>query len=77
MSDTALAVAVATLFLTAYAALVVTAVVQVLRSPMIATSWKIGWVAGVLIAPLVGSVAWFLVGNKTSQLESALGTAGR
>ena len=75
MSDTALAVAVAALFLAACAALVITAVVQVLRSSTIASSSKIAWLVGIVIVPLIGSVAWFLVGDKTPQLESALAMA--
>jgi len=77
MSDTTLAVAVAALVLVAYAAFVVTAVVQVVRSAVIARASKLAWLVVLVVVPLLGSVAWFLVGDRTLQLEAALRTAGR
>jgi len=77
MSDTTLAVAVAALVLVAYAAFVVTAVVQVVRSAVIARASKLAWLVVLVVVPLLGSVAWFLVGDRTPQLETALRTAGR
>jgi len=77
MSDTTLAVAVAALVLVAYAAFVVTAVVQVVRSAVIARSSKLVWLVALVFVPLLGSVAWFLVGDRTPQLEAALRAAGR
>lgn len=77
MSDTILAVAVAGLVLVAYAALVVTALVQVVRSAVIARSSKLVWLVALVFVPLLGSVAWFLVGDRTPQLEAALRATGR
>ena len=77
MSDTAIAATVAALFLVIYAALVITAVVQVLRSTAIAQTSKIAWIVGIVIFPLIGSVAWFLLGDKTTRVENAIGTARR
>ena len=77
MSDTTLAVAVAALVLVAYAAFVVTAVVQVVRSAVVARASKLAWLVVLVVVPLLGSVAWFLVGDRTPQLETALRTAGR
>ena len=77
MYDTTLAVAVAALVLVAYAAFVVTAVVQVVRSAVIARSSKLVWLVALVFVPLLGSVAWFLVGDRTPQLEAALRAAGR
>lgn len=49
------------------AALVVlfgTALVSVLRSPGLTTGARAAWVVGVLVFPLVGPVAWFLIGRS-------------
>ena len=77
MSDTILAVAVAGLVLVAYAAFVVTAVVQVVWSAVIARASKLAWLVALVVVPLLGAIAWFLVGDRTPQLETALRTAGR
>lgn len=72
MSDTAIATVVAGLFLAAYAAFVIAAVVQVARSTGIARASKTAWIAGIVLVPLLGTVAWLLLGHRTPRVEDAL-----
>lgn len=47
-------------------ALFVAAVVSVLRSPRLTGTGRILWIIAVLIFPLLGPLAWFLVGRRSS-----------
>jgi len=77
MSDTAIAVTISAVFLAAYAALVVTAIVQVVCSKVISYPAAVVWVVAIVVFPLVGSLAWFFIGNKTTQIENSVRTAVR
>lgn len=77
MSDTAIAVTIAAVFLAAYAALVVTAIVQVVRSKTISYPAAVAWVVAIVVFPLVGSLAWFFIGNRTTHIENSVRTAVR
>lgn len=50
----------------ALAALFVAAVVSVIRSPRLTTTGKVAWTIAVLVFPLLGPLAWFLAGRRSS-----------
>jgi Phospholipase_D-nuclease N-terminal len=50
----------------ALVALFVAALLSVLRSPRLTGTGRIAWTIGVLIFPLLGPLAWFLVGRRSS-----------
>jgi len=50
----------------ALVALFVVAVVSVLRSPRLTGTGRALWIAGLLVFPLLGPLAWFLVGRRAS-----------
>ncbi len=53
-------------FFVAYLAVAVTALVQISRSQQISETTRVLWVLVVIIAPFLGSIAWFLIGrNRT------------
>lgn len=56
----------------AYAALVITALVKVVRCRAISGAAAIVWVVAILVVPLVASLAWFFVGGRTPAVERAL-----
>lgn len=51
----------------AYLALVVTALVQIGRSRRLNETTQVLWVLVVIIAPLIGSIVWFVIGRQRSQ----------
>ena len=64
--DTLIGLTVGGAFLLAYAALVVTALLQVLRDDGISEWPRIAWIASLLLFPFVGSLVWLFLGHKTS-----------
>lgn len=40
-------------------AVVAVALVQIIRDKALAPVWRVGWVVAVVVAPLIGSLAWF------------------
>jgi hypothetical protein len=72
--DTAIGFAIGGAFFLAYAALVITALVQVFRDKSLKEWPRIIWVVGILVFPIIGSLAWFFLGHKTSQVAKTWGT---
>jgi hypothetical protein len=57
--------------LLAYVALVVGALISVVASG-ISGGMKVVWIVFVVIAPLIGSLAWFVVGRRESSRGRAV-----
>ncbi|WP_435092268.1 PLDc N-terminal domain-containing protein [Clavibacter michiganensis] len=66
MSDALIAGAVVAPFAIAYVALVVTALVQVVRDRALAGLARDLWIIGIVLAPVVGALAWFAVGHRAA-----------
>jgi hypothetical protein len=72
-----LAAVVGTAALLLYVSLVVTSLVQVVRSRTIETLARVGWVLAIIAFPLFGTMAWFLVGHKTKSVLDQLSPHAR
>ena len=57
-------------------ALIIVAALQVVRSDEISLTAKTAWIIGIVAAPLLGALAWFLLGDRTVQIERELGIRG-
>ncbi|WAB80634.1 PLDc N-terminal domain-containing protein [Microcella daejeonensis] len=57
-------------------AFIVVAVLQVVRSTDISLTARTAWVIGIVVAPLIGAMAWYLLGDRTPQIERELGIRG-
>ena len=73
-SDTAIAYVVSGVCLAVYAALVITALMQVFRSGSLKEVSRILWIVGIVIFPIIGSLAWFALGHRTPRSERAAST---
>ncbi|PJJ65078.1 PLDc N-terminal domain-containing protein [Compostimonas suwonensis] len=51
---------------------IVFALVDVLRTTTISSAARLIWAAVVVLAPLLGTAAWYLVGQRTPELERSL-----
>jgi drug/metabolite transporter (DMT)-like permease len=58
--------------LAAWLTFVVIAIAQVARARNIEYLTKVLWVAGIVIFPLIGTIAWYLFGDRTRELERAV-----
>jgi hypothetical protein len=56
----------------AYLALVVTALVQVIRDRRLDGLARDLWIVGIVLLPTLGAIAWFGLGHRTSELRSRL-----
>ncbi|PPF87701.1 hypothetical protein C5C03_09565 [Clavibacter michiganensis] len=72
MSDALIAGIVVVPLAIAYVALVVAAIVQVVRDRALAGLVRDLWVLGIVLAPIVGALAWFAVGRRTSEAQRAV-----
>lgn len=61
-------IAVAAVSCAVILALVVTALVQVARAPRLEPVVRAVWVLIILVAPVLGAVAWFAIGQKSAAL---------
>ena len=57
-------------------AFIFVAVLQVVRSAEISLTAKTVWIIGIVAAPLLGAMAWYLLGDRTVQIERELGIRG-
>lgn len=57
-------------------AFIVVAVLQVVRSTDISLTAKTAWIIGIIVGPLIGAMAWYLLGDRTPQIERELGITG-
>jgi len=57
-------------------AFIIIAAVQVVRSVDISLTAKTVWIVAIIAAPLVGAMAWYLIGDRTPQIERELGIRG-
>jgi len=67
MSEPVLWSIIGVVAVTAFLALIVTALLQVFRSTM-PTNTKLLWLIVILIAPFLGSLIWFAVGRNNALL---------
>ncbi|WP_052129282.1 PLDc N-terminal domain-containing protein [Clavibacter michiganensis] len=72
MSDALIAGAVVAPLAIAYVALVVTALVQVVRDRALTGLARDLWVVAIVILPVLGAIAWFGVGHRTADAQRAL-----
>lgn len=68
---------VAGLVLLGYAAFTVVAFAQVWRSRTVGEWARIVWFGAIICVPLIGSLAWYLVGSQTSRAERAIAAVRR
>jgi hypothetical protein len=72
MSDAIIAGAVAAPIAIAYVALVVAAVLQIVRDRALAGLARDPWVVAVVVVPVLGALAWFGVGHRTAAAQRAV-----
>jgi len=72
MPDALIAGVVAAPLAIAYVALVVAAVLQIVRERALAGLARDIWVVAVVLFPVVGALAWFGVGHRTAAARRAL-----
>ena len=72
MSDALIAGLVVAPFAIAYVALVVMALVQVVRDRTLAGLARDLWIAAVVLAPVLGALAWFAIGHRTADAQRAV-----
>ncbi|QIS42350.1 hypothetical protein GW571_09490 [Clavibacter capsici] len=71
MSDTLIAGAVVAPLAVAYVALAVTALVQVVRDRAMTGLARDIWVVAIVVLPVLGAIAWFGVGHRTTDAQRA------
>lgn len=72
MSDALVAGAVVAPLALAYVALIVTALVQVIRDRTLAGFSRDLWIAALVLAPIAGAIAWYGVGHRTVDAQRAV-----
>ncbi|OUE27889.1 PLDc N-terminal domain-containing protein [Clavibacter michiganensis] len=72
MSDALIAGAVVAPLVIAYVALIVTAIVQVVRDGSLAGLARDLWVVALVVVPVFGAIAWFAVGHRTADAQRAV-----
>ena len=72
MSDALIAGIVVVPLAIAYAVLVGTALVQVFRDRALAGLSRDLWIAGLVLVPIVGAIAWFGIGHRTVDAQRAV-----
>jgi hypothetical protein len=72
MSDALVAGAVVAPLVIAYVALVVTALVQVVRDRALAGLARDLWILGIVLFPMLGAIAWFGIGHRTPDAQRAV-----
>lgn len=48
-------------------ALTVAALIQVARAVALSSAARVGWIAAIILLPVVGSLAWFVFGVRTTR----------
>ena len=66
-------IAVVSVAVLAYAALIVTALIGVIRSRELTTASRVVWVAAIVAFPVFGTIAWYWIGHRTGDVENLLG----
>ncbi|KDP89867.1 MULTISPECIES: PLDc N-terminal domain-containing protein [Clavibacter] len=72
MSDALVAGAVVAPLAIAYVALVVTALVQVVRDRALTGLARDLWIIGIVLFPMIGAIAWFGIGHRTPEAQRAV-----
>ena len=72
MSDALIAGAVVAPLAIAYVALVVTAIVQVVRDRALAGLARDLWVVALVVFPVFGAIAWYGIGHRTADAQRAV-----
>ncbi|MFT2751099.1 PLDc N-terminal domain-containing protein [Clavibacter sp. Sh2088] len=72
MSDALIAGAVVAPLVIAYVALAVAALVQVVRDRSLAAIARDLWVVAVIVFPVLGAIAWFAIGHRTTDAQRAV-----
>jgi hypothetical protein len=72
VSDALIAGAVVVPLAVAYVALIVTALVQVVRDRALAGLARDLWILAIVLAPVVGTLAWYAVGHRTADAQRAV-----
>ncbi|MBP2458663.1 hypothetical protein ABID70_001223 [Clavibacter michiganensis] len=72
MSDALIAGIVVAPLAIAYAVLVGTALVQVVRDRTMAGLSRDLWIAGLVLVPIVGAIAWYGIGHRTVDAQMAV-----
>lgn len=57
--------------LVAIAVFVVVALVQIVRRPFVSPLMRLLWLVGVIAFPMLGPIAWFAFGDRTSPVVCA------
>ncbi|WP_440694356.1 PLDc N-terminal domain-containing protein [Clavibacter nebraskensis] len=73
MTDALIAGAVVVPLVIAYVALAVAAIVQVVRDRGLTGLARDLWVAAVVVFPVLGAIAWFAIGDRTTDAQRAVG----
>ncbi|RIJ59352.1 PLDc N-terminal domain-containing protein [Clavibacter phaseoli] len=72
MSDALIAGFVVVPLVIAYMALIGTALVQVVRDRTLAGLSRDLWIAGLVLVPIVGAIAWYGAGHRTVDAQRAV-----
>ncbi|MFT2711429.1 MULTISPECIES: PLDc N-terminal domain-containing protein [unclassified Clavibacter] len=72
MSDALIAGLVVVPLALAYVALIVTALVQVVRDRTLAGLSRDLWIAALVLVPIVGAIAWYGIGHRTVAAQRAV-----
>lgn len=72
MSDALIGGVVVAPLALAYVALIVTALVQVVRDRTLAGLSRDLWIAALVLMPVVGAIAWYGVGHRTTDAQRAV-----
>ncbi|OUE22414.1 hypothetical protein BFL36_09985 [Clavibacter michiganensis] len=72
MSDALIAGIVVVPLVLAYVALIGTALVQVVRDRALAGLSRDLWIAGLVLVPVLGAIAWYGVGHRTADAQRAV-----
>ncbi|KZC94489.1 MULTISPECIES: PLDc N-terminal domain-containing protein [Clavibacter] len=72
MSDALIAGLVVVPLALAYVALIVTALVQVVRDRTLAGLSRDLWIAALVLVPIVGAIAWYGIGHRTVDAQRAV-----
>ncbi|AWF98031.1 PLDc N-terminal domain-containing protein [Clavibacter michiganensis] len=72
MSDALIAGAVAAPIAIAHVALVVAAVLQIVRDRALAGLARDLWVVAAVVFPIFGAIAWFGIGHRTAAAQRAV-----
>ncbi|MFZ4893622.1 PLDc N-terminal domain-containing protein [Plantibacter sp. Mn2098] len=66
-------IAIVSLAVAGYLALIASAIVSVIRSAELALVSRAAWLAAIIAFPVLGTIAWYGIGYRTHEVERALG----